>query len=179
MRVVTVSRREDADVAGDASNETIVRRAIDLAGSLGSIRLLVNSAGSGTFAPAGGYDEESVRRMLDANLVAMILFCDALFPRFARNGGTIVNILSTAALHARAGESVYAASKWGARGYTEVLKSEAKGTKARVLSVSPGGMQTPFWPEERVGYMDARGVAETIVEAIESPVKITDLVIER
>jgi short-subunit dehydrogenase len=179
MRVVTVSRRETADVAGDASSETTVRRAIDLADSLGSTHILVNSAGTGTFAPTGSYGEESVRRMLDANLVAMILFCDALFPRFARDGGTIVNILSTAALYARAGESVYAASKWGARGYTEVLKSEAKGTKARVLSVSPGGMQTPFWPEERAGYMNARAVAETIVEAIVSPVKITDLVIER
>lgn len=179
MRVVTVSRRETADVSGDASREETVRRAIAFAESLGTITLLVNCAGAGTFGAAGSYDEQNVRRLLDANLVSTILFCDALFPRFARDGGTIINVLSTAALIAKPNESVYCAAKWGARGYTEVLKAEAKGTKARVLSVAPGGMQTPFWPDKREGFMDPDDIASVIVDAIERNVKITDIVIER
>jgi short-subunit dehydrogenase len=179
MRVVTVSRRDGADVRGDASREETVRRAMAFAESLGPITLLVNCAGAGVFGEAGTYSEESVRRVIDANLLATILFCDALFPRFARDGGTIVNVLSTAALIAKAKESVYCAAKWGARGYTEVLKTEAKGTKARVMSVAPGGMQTPFWPDAREGFMDPREIAAVIVEAIERPVKITEIVIER
>ncbi len=179
MHVVTVSRRESADVVGDASHADTVARAIAAAERLGEIMVLVNCAGAGVFGPAGSYDESSVRRILDANLTSTILFCDALFPRFARDGGTIVNVLSTAALASKANESVYSAAKWGARGYTDVLKVEAKGTKARVISVAPGGMQTPFWPQSREGFMDPVEIARVIVDAIVRPVNVSSIVIER
>ena len=179
LSVVTVSRRETADVAGDASREDTVLRAVAHAESLGEITLLVNCAGVGVFGAAGSYVEADVRQVLDANLVSMILFCDELFPRFTRDGGTIVNVLSTAALVAKPNESVYCAAKWGARGYTEVLRAEAKGTRARVISVAPGGMQTPFWDEPREGFMDPREIAAIIVDAIERPVNVNSIVIER
>lgn len=177
--VVTVSRRGTAHVAGDASRADTVRRAIEAAEKLGEITLLVNCAGSGGFGPAGTYDEAGVRKILDANLTSMILFCDALFPRFAKEGGTIVNVLSTAALIAKPNESVYCAAKWGARGYTEVLRAEAKQTRARVISVAPGGMQTPFWESPREGFMDPREIAAIVIDAIERPVAVTSIVIER
>ncbi len=179
MQVVTVSRREEADVTGDASHEDTVARTVAHAESLGDITVLVNCAGVGIFGAAGSYDETDVRRIIDANLIAMILFCDELFPRFTRDGGTIVNVLSTAALVAKPHESVYCAAKWGARGYTDVLKVEAKGTKARVISVAPGGMQTPFWTQEREGFMDPAAIADVIVSALDSPVNVNNLVIER
>lgn len=179
MRVVTVSRRETADIAGDASREETVARAIAHAESFGSITLLVNCAGNGIFGAAGSYDEHDVRKVLDANLVSTILFCDELFPRFTLDGGTIVNVLSTAALAAKPHESVYCAAKWGARGYTSVLQAEAKGTKARVIAVSPGGMQTPFWETPRAGFMDVKEIAAVIIDAIERPVNISEIVIER
>ena len=179
IAVVTVSRRETAHVAGDASHENTVQRAIAAAEKLGEITLLINCAGVGGFGPVGTYDEENVRRIVDANLTSTILFCDALFPRFARDGGTIVNVLSTAALIAKKDESVYCAAKWGARGYGEALKAEAKGTKARIIAVAPGGMNTPFWPEPRPGFMDPADVAATIVDSIECPVDISELVITR
>lgn len=179
LSVVTVSRREEADVTGDASHEDTVARAVAEAESRGDITLLVNCAGVGIFGAAGSYDEADVRRVIDANLVAMILFCDELFPRFTRDGGTIVNVLSTAALMAKPGESVYCAAKWGARGYTDVLKIEAHGTRARVISVAPGGMQTPFWSHEREGFMDPDAIAAVIVGALDTAVNVSSLVIER
>ena len=180
--VVTVSRRDSAEqphVAGDAASGATVRTAMAMAAAVGDLTLLVNCAGSGRFGPAGSYDEKDVRSALDANLVSTILFCDAVFPRFARDGGPIVNVLSTAALAARANESVYSAAKWGARGYTEVLRTEAKGTRARVLSVAPGGMQTPFWENRREGFMDPAEIAAVIVDAVERPVNVSAIVIER
>jgi len=179
VRVVTVSRRDEADIQGDASHEDTVARTVAHAESLGEITLLVNCAGVGIFGAAGSYDEMDVRRVIDANLISMILFCDELFPRFTRDGGTIVNVLSTAALVAKENESVYCAAKWGARGYTEVLKAEAKATNARVISVAPGGMQTPFWSHEREGFMDPHAIAKVIVDALDAPVNVNHLVIER
>jgi NAD(P)-dependent dehydrogenase (short-subunit alcohol dehydrogenase family) len=182
--VVTVSRREAGDprfthVTGDASRAETVHHAIAVAIELGTIDLLVNCAGVGIFGHAGSYDEEEVRQVIDANLISTILFCDALFPSFSRDGGTIVNVLSTAALVAKPKESVYCAAKWGARGYTEVLRAEAKGTMARVISVAPGGMQTGFWSERREGFMDPEEIAAIVFDALNRPVNVSSIVIER
>lgn len=179
FQVVTVSRRESATVSGDASRAETVQKAIAAAESRGEITLLINCAGFGSFGKAGSYDEQTIRELIDANLTSMIVFSDALFRRFAENGGTIVNVLSTAALVAKPNESVYCAAKWGARGYTDVLKAEAKGTKLRVISVAPGGMDTAFWSERKEGFMNPADVAKVIVDAIESPVNVSSLVIER
>src|SRR5712671_6595621 len=128
MAVIGVSRRESADVSGDASRRDTALRAIQAAERLGTIDLLVNCAGAGLFGPAGSYDDDAIATIIDSNLIATINFCELLFPRFKEHGGTIVNILSTAALIGKANETVYCAAKWGARGYGEALKAEAKGT---------------------------------------------------
>lgn len=179
MAVVTVSRRGPSHILGDAADPDTARRAIAAAETLGPIDLLVNCAGAGIFGPAGSYDEEAIDRVLDANLKSTIVFCNALFPRFAAHGGTIVNVLSTAAFIGKANESVYCAAKWGARGYTEALRAEAKGTKARIVSVAPGGMDTPFWPERREGFIDPKEIAAVIVDAIRRRVNVTEITITR
>jgi len=177
--VVGVSRRAGAGVSGDAAKRETALRAIEAAERLGAIDLLVNCAGIGIFGPAGSYDEKMIAAIIDSNLLATINFCELLFPRFKEHGGTIVNVLSTAALTGKANESVYCAAKWGARGYSEALKAEAKGTKARIIAVAPGGMNTPFWPEPRAGFMDPADVAATIVDAIDRLVDISEIVITR
>jgi hypothetical protein len=40
-------------------------------------------------------------------------------------------------------------------------------------------MNTPFWPEPRPGFMDPADVAAAIVDAIERPIDISELVINR
>lgn len=177
--VVGVSRRSSADIAGDASKRETALRAIEAAGRLGAIDLLINCAGLGIFGPAGSYDEPSIAAVINSNLIATINFCDLLFPRFKEHGGTIVNVLSTAALIGKANESVYCAAKWGARGYGESLKAEAKGTKARIIAVAPGGMNTPFWSEPRNGLMNPGDVAATIIDAVDRPVDVSEIVITR
>ncbi len=184
MQVVGIARHPFheppiASLAGDASRRDTAARAVDIAQQLGKIKVLVNCAGAGIFGPVGSYDETSITRVIDSNLMATIVFCEALFPRFRTDGGTIVNILSTAALIGKPNESVYCAAKWGARGYTEALRAEAKGTKARIISVAPGGMDTAFWSERRSDFMDPKEIAAIVVDAIERPVNVAEIVISR
>ena len=183
-QVVGVARRPFheppiASVAGDASRRETAARAVDVAKQLGRITVLVNCAGAGVFGPAGSYDDAAIARVIDSNLIATIMFCEALFPRFRTDGGTIVNVLSTAALIGKPNESVYCAAKWGARGYSESLRAEAKGTKARIIAVAPGGMDTPFWSDRRSDFMDPKEIAAIIVDAIERPVNVAEIVINR
>jgi short-subunit dehydrogenase len=177
--VVGVARRATADITGDAAKRETALRAVEAAERLGAIDLLVNCAGVGIFGPAGSYNEAAIATIVGSNLIATINFCELLFPRFKEQGGTIVNVLSTAALIGKANESIYCAAKWGARGYGEALKAEAKGTKARIIAVAPGGMNTPFWPEARQKFMDPADVAATIIDAIERPVDVSEIVITR
>ena len=183
-QVVGVARRgfhEEGivSIAGDASKRETASKAVDAAKTLGRLTLLVNCAGAGIYGPAGSYDDAAIARVLESNLVATIVFCETLFPRFRSDGGAIVNILSTAALMGKPNETVYCAAKWGARGYTEALRAEAKGSKARILSVAPGGMDTAFWKERRSDFMDPKEVAAIVVDAIERPVNVSEIVISR
>ena len=181
--VVGVSRYGETTVRGDASKRDTALRALQeankLADARGPLDLLVNCAGLGIYGPAGSYDDAAITSLIDANLIATIVFCEVVAPRFKTAGGTIVNVLSTAALTGKPNETVYCAAKWGARGYSEALRAEAKGTKLRVMSVAPGGMNTPFWPEARTSFMDPREVAAVIVDAIDRPVFVSEISITR
>ena len=180
MSVIGVSRR-GPDIEGDASKRETAVAALEEAKRRGALRLLVNCAGVGIYKPVGEYSDEDIMQTLDANLLATIIFCEAVAPRFMRDGGTIVNVLSTAAMTGKPRETIYCAAKWGARGYTEALRAEAKGSQARIIAVYPGGMNTPFWPNTREDFMPAREVAAVIVDAIRRPqsIAVSDLVITR
>lgn len=159
MKVIGVSRR-GPDIRGDAAKRETAVAALRAAGEP---KLLVNCAGVGIFHPAGSYTPEEVGDVIGANLIAMINFCEV----FAGRVATIVNVMSTAALSGKPGETIYCAAKWGARGYTEALRAELKET--RVVAVYPGGMKTPFWasdPDRAANFMDPREIAARIVTAI-------------
>ena len=103
------------------------------------------------------------------------------------DGGTIVNIMSTAALVGKPNESVYCAAKWGARGFTEAIKTATKGTKIKVIGAYPGGMNTEFWSEDcgarldTSNFMNPCEVAELIVHtALERKgMCVSDITIDR
>jgi hypothetical protein len=112
------------------------------------------------------------KQALSANLRGLVYLSSLLVsPMKAAREGSIVGILSTAALNGRPDEGAYAAAKWGARGYLECLRADCKGTGVSVISVFPGGMNTEFWSKQShlapdLGtYMDPREVARPVVEA--------------
>ena len=100
----------------------------------------------------------------------------------------IVNIMSTAALKGNKNETVYCATKWGEKGFTERLKMEYKGTSVKVIGVYPGGMNTNFWNDNRDyvsiekanTFMNPVDVAKVILDNISyNTLKVSDITIER
>jgi short-subunit dehydrogenase len=183
LEVVGVSRR-GPDICGDAALSETAKAAIAEAQRRGALRLLVNCAGSGVFKPVGSYTDEDVGSVFNSNLATTIAFCQAVYPLFKQSGGTIVNVMSTAALVGKPGETIYCSAKWAVRGYTEALRVEAKGTPVRIVSVYPGGMKTPFWsgdPRDVSTFMEPNDVASAIVDALFQPksVQVTELTITR
>lgn len=61
-----------------------------------------------------------------------------------QKSGYIINIISTAALRAWPEASIYHATKWGLRGFTQALFTEARREGVKVTGLIAGGMKTPF-----------------------------------
>jgi uncharacterized protein len=160
-------------VAGDVAEPATVAAAFRAAERLGTVDVVVNCAGSGVFGPAAEIAPPDLVTTLRANLVGLILFSQGAYARLATSGGTLVNVLSTAARLPRANETLYCASKWGARGFTESLRLEAAGSAMSILAVYPGGMRTSFWRQacgqpaaDGSRFMDPSEVAAAIVAAL-------------
>jgi short-subunit dehydrogenase len=152
-----------------------------------TVEYLFNNAGMGLFTGAETSSSQLVDMIFEANLKGMILLTSEVLRRTpAEEELTIVNIMSTSALLGRAEETIYCAAKWGARGYTEALRTELKGSKRNIIAVYPGGMRTDFWKipgQERdiSSFMDPAEVADKIVNAVIVTDKmfVTDITINR
>ncbi|SDY16277.1 SDR family NAD(P)-dependent oxidoreductase [Salimicrobium album] len=109
------------------------------------VDLLINNAGVGLFGELESYGEEDIDAMLDTNVKGTILFTQAAQPRLELSGGRVLNIISTAGLKGKVNESVYCASKFAVRGFTESLHKEWGDKPIDATAVYMGGMNTPFW----------------------------------
>lgn len=174
-------------IIGDVSDQHTVAGAFAKANQLGKCSILINCAGEGVFGKTGSFTREDIDNVLRGNLIGTILFCEAAKTYFSESGGIIVNVMSTAAHIARANEAIYCASKWGARGYTESLRLECKGSNIDVIAVYPGGMNTDFWKVAKGSkidsnaFMAATEVAETILQIIKRKpsMYVSDVIINR
>jgi short-subunit dehydrogenase len=151
------------------------------------VEYLFNNAGMGLFTKAQNSTSALIDTLFEANLKGMILLTSEIL-RFTPEDEelTIVNIMSTSALLGRAEETIYCAAKWGARGYTEALRTELKGLKRNIIAVYPGGMRTNFWDipgqnRDISSFMDPAEVAEKIMNAVIVTDKmfVTDITINR
>lgn len=151
---------------------------------IGEIDILINSAGLGVFDLAESLTESAVHAMIDTNLKGTIFSTQEVLPQMKHsNQGTIVNIISTAGLEGKATESVYCASKFGVRGFTESLIVETKTTNIFVCGVYMGGMQTEFWDGifdegKTSSFMAPNDVAKTIIAGTTQKLIPTEIVIK-
>lgn len=150
------------------------------------IDMLINNAGVGYFELAEKLTSQQVNKMIDINLKGTI-FCtqQVLSSMKEHNRGSIVNIVSTAGLTGKVTESVYCASKFGVKGFTDSLLKELVDTAVHVTAVYMGGMATPFWegviPEENLGkFMHPDDVADIIMNSIQARknINVPQIVIE-
>ena len=173
---------------GNLADEKFVKKVYAKFAKTHRIVYLINNAATGRFGAPETNDLEKINTVFQGGLVGLVLNTTYAIPLLNSEGAKIVNILSTAALKGNVNESLYCAAKWGARGYTESLKATYKGTKTKVISVCPGGMDSDFWaenrdyvPEEKSSkWMKPKDVAEVIYENItNNKLNTSEIVIER
>ncbi|NKQ59230.1 SDR family oxidoreductase [Amycolatopsis sp. K13G38] len=102
--------------------------------------VLVHSAGVAELGTIEQSDPDRWRRNFEVNVVVVAELTRLLLPALRAARGHVVVINSGQGLSARAGWGGYAASKFGARAFADVLRAEEEAL--RVTSVFPGRTDT-------------------------------------
>jgi short-subunit dehydrogenase len=143
------------------------------------INILINNAGIWQkISPVEKIKEEVVNDVIQINLTALIHATRLVLPYLKKQKeAAIINVISKSGVVAQEGQSVYTASKYGAHGFTEVLKADLKGSNVRVAGVYQSGTATKMFaktgekaPVEK--FTDPADLAEVIVFMLSRPPKI-------
>ncbi|WP_264425003.1 glucose 1-dehydrogenase [Novosphingobium sp. KCTC 2891] len=109
----------------------------------GPVSILVNNAGIAVWGSMETVDEAEARKMLDVDLMGVLIGMQAVIPTMRRAGhGSIVNIASVASMKGTEGLTVYSAAKWAVRGMTKCAALELGADNIRVNAVHPGMIAT-------------------------------------
>jgi 3-oxoacyl-[acyl-carrier protein] reductase len=163
-------------ISGDAAEEATAGRAVEaVLVRFGRLDCLVTAQGAGVFGPLETSRVADWESMLRANLTATYLMCRAaLPPMLAAGRGTIIAVVSLAAVRAIPGCAGYTASKAGVLGLVRALAAEVRGRGLRVAALSPGAVDTPFWdgipnPPDRSRMLRPEVVAEAALLVAAQP----------
>lgn len=125
-------------------------------GRHGRLDVLVNNAG---ILPVGAFEdigEAEFRRVMETNFFGPSLLARAVLPAMrGQQSGYIIMVSSLSGIAAKAGDSVYAASKFALEGLTESLRQEVARWNIRTALVEPAGFATNIFQETGRGTLGA------------------------
>ncbi len=141
----------------DVTDEKAVTAALDIAESLGPLRIVVNCAGTGnavkTLGKDGAFPLEAFRKVVEINLIGTfnvlrlgaerIAQTEPVGPR-GEERGVIINTASVAAFDGQIGQAAYSASKGGVVGMTLPIARDLASKGIRVMTIAPGLFDTPL-----------------------------------
>ncbi len=123
------------------SDLAVEGEALRLLEAAGEIDILVANAGLPASGRLDGFSQEEIGRALRVNLESPVRMARELVPRFtARGSGHLVFVSSISGKAATARASLYAATKFGLRGFAFCLREDLRGTGIGVSVVSPGAI---------------------------------------
>lgn len=160
--------------AADLTDPAAVRKVAEEAAKAGTVELLINNAGFGSYGKFAEADLAHERGMIMVNVLALTELTHLLLPGMLERGsGRIMNIASTAAYQPGPLMAVYYATKAYVLSFSHALSAETRGTGVTVTCVSPGPTRTGFAKVAQLGasklfrghLMDATTVARIGLDA--------------
>lgn len=131
------------DVAELAAVQHLAQTVLD---QWGQVDVLFNNAGKGRMDWLDQLDPQAgIHEQILVNLLGTIQVTRAFLPgMIERRSGHIINMASMGGWVATPTYSVYAASKFGVRGFSEALRREVRVFGIQVSVIYPGGVRTEF-----------------------------------
>jgi NADP-dependent 3-hydroxy acid dehydrogenase YdfG len=148
------------DIVNRADIDNMVETTLDL---YSHIDILFNNAGIGR---VDWFEKMSTERdmetLIHVNLTGLMQVTHAVLPHMlARRQGHIINMISVAGLIASPLISTYAASKFGARAFTDSLRREVAPLGIKVSGIYPGPAATEFG--QHIGRNDAYKSVRSVI----------------
>ena len=152
-------------------------RMAEVLADFGPLSVVVNNAGMGYTGAIATMTLADWQRVMDLNVTSVFQCIQAVLPALrAGGGGTIVNISSVAAKSAFPDWGAYSVSKAALVALSRVLAVEERGHGIRVVTVSPGAVNTPIWDTDTVqadfdrsAMLSPEVVAQTVLHTILLP----------
>lgn len=148
-----------------------------LADEVGPVAVLVNNAGVWAHGTLTDASEESLRRVLEVNLLGTVHCCSAFVPGMvALGGGAIVNLTSVAAAVAPTQVQAYPLTKGAIEVLTRQLAQELGPSAIRVNAVGPGYALTEGTAASYVGVLMAERASRVPLGRIGTPEDVANAV---
>lgn len=131
---------------------------------------IIFSAGYGQFGGLEQFSFAQIQQLITVNFTSQALITRALIPSLKRKShSNLIYIGSEAALKGSRKGSIYCASKFALRGFTQALRDECGTSSVRVSLVNPGMVNTEFFESLSFQPGQAKGnalSADDIAEAV-------------
>jgi NAD(P)-dependent dehydrogenase (short-subunit alcohol dehydrogenase family) len=147
----------------DVTDAAQIQAAVE---SVGSLDVLINNAGVGLYADLS--DRAALEQHLAVNLFGSYDTTHAFLPQLTRSRGTIVNVLSLAALASVPFDPTYAISKAAAFSLTQSLRGALAGRGIAVHAVLAGPVDTDMGPRIDIPRASPEYVARAIFDGVEN-----------
>jgi NAD(P)-dependent dehydrogenase (short-subunit alcohol dehydrogenase family) len=130
----------------DLTGPDVGGHVLDLADRLGGLDVLVSNAGTGAGGPVLELDLDTWREVLEVDLTAGFLVCQAAARRMVQQGrgGRIITVTSVHEHQPRHGAAAYCAAKAGLGLFTKCLALELAEHGITANAVAPGEISTPM-----------------------------------
>jgi len=147
----------------------------------GAIDVLVNNAGLGLFNPLHEFSEKDFRYVMHVNVRGVFLMTKAALPKMReKKQGTIITISSVSGRTGFKGGAAYSGSKFAVRGMMQSLFLEVRDENIRVVTISPGSVDTAFFDNVTLSpmanpqkWLRPSQIAETVKLAVSLPIGAT------
>ena len=153
------------DVTDTAQVVQLVERTRE---TYGRIDVLVNNAGVNWEKQLAETSIDDIVHLLQANLLGMMILTRAVLPEMQRQQqGAIISVGSVASHVAL--EPLYAATKFGVRGFSLALRRQLEGSGISVSLVTPGNIRTSMTRALQERMPEPESIARVIVRLAISP----------
>lgn len=131
--------------------------------------------------PVEEIDEQVINNIIATNLTGLIHMTRLIIPFLKKQSqAAIINISSSTGYKNPPGQSIYAATKWGVRGFTEVIREDLRKTNVKVSGIYQAGVKTDmffktgekFAPGVYENFMEPKDLADIIVFMLSQPKNI-------
>jgi 3-hydroxybutyrate dehydrogenase/3-oxoacyl-[acyl-carrier protein] reductase len=157
----------------------VARVATQIIDDLGGVDILINNAGIWhKTGPLDTISDDMLIATVQTNLTATMQLTQKLLPNLRnQEESAILNVISKSGVVAQAGQSVYTATKYGMRGFTDVLKEDEAETGVRVAGLYQSGTNTGMFAKagEDVPnhiFTEPEDLADVVVFMLSRPAKL-------